>query len=99
MQLPISLGNQGFASLRENQLFFILTKLILSVEWWDKITGCCNLDSLSPRRFEKNIKFKYDGMLLFLLNTKTPRIYLIAFSIWNNQKYQKLQGTYPVYLT
>ena len=34
MQLPISLGNQGFASLRENHCFYI-DKTDFIREWWE----------------------------------------------------------------
>ena len=59
MQLPISLGNQGFASLRENHCFYI-DKTDFIREWWEEQDV---VHSSSP--FWKNIKFKYDGMLLF----------------------------------
>ena len=35
MQLPISLGNQGFASLRENYCFYI-DKTDFIREWWEE---------------------------------------------------------------
>ena len=35
MQLPISLGNQGFASLRENHCFYI-DKTDFIREWWEE---------------------------------------------------------------
>ena len=57
MQLPISLGNQGFASLRENHCFYI-DKTDFIREWWEE-------QDVVTLPFWKNIKFKYDGMLLF----------------------------------
>ena len=62
MQLPISLGNQGFASLRENHCFYI-DKTDFIREWWEEQDVVTLITR--PRRFWKNIKFKYDGMLLF----------------------------------
>lgn len=35
MPLPISLGNQGFASLRENHCFYI-DKTDFIREWWEE---------------------------------------------------------------
>ena len=35
MQFPISLGNQGFASLRENHCFYI-DKTDFIREWWEE---------------------------------------------------------------
>ena len=52
MQLPISLGNQGFASLRENHCFYIDKSDFIS-EWWE------NGDDVTlitrPRRFGKTL--------------------------------------------
>ena len=70
MQLPISLGNQGFASLRENHCFYI-DKTDFIREWWEEQDVVTLITR--PRRFGKTSEFKYDGMLLFSLNTKTAR--------------------------
>lgn len=57
----ISIGKQDFASLRENDYFFVdKTKFIK--EWWE------NGDDITlitrPRRL-KNIKYEYAGVLFF----------------------------------
>ena len=62
MQLPISLGNQGFASLRENHCFYI-DKTDFIREWWEEQDVVTLITR--PRRFGKTFKFEYDGMLLF----------------------------------
>lgn len=62
MQLPISLGNQGFASLRENHCFYI-DKTDFIREWWEEQDVVTFDHTSSP--FRKNFKFEYDGMLLF----------------------------------
>ena len=61
MQLPISLGNQGFASLRENHCFYI-DKTDFIREWWEEQDVVTLITRLAVL---ENIKFKYDGMLLF----------------------------------
>ena len=52
MQLPISLGNQGFASLRENHCFYI-DKTDFIREWWEKGDSVTLITR--PRRFGKTL--------------------------------------------
>ena len=75
MQLPISLGNQGFASLRENHCFYI-DKTDFIREWWEEQDVVTLITR--PRRFGKTLNLNMMECF-FLLNTKTARIYLIAF--------------------
>ena len=52
MQLPISLGNQGFASLRENHCFYI-DKTDFIREWWEEQDVVTLITR--PRRFGKTL--------------------------------------------
>lgn len=88
----ISIGKQDFASLRENDYFFIdKTKFIK--EWWD------NADDITlitrPRRFGKTLNM---SMLdCFFSTTCSDRGDLFeGLSVWEDERYRKLQGTYPV---
>lgn len=88
----ISIGKQDFASLRENNYFFIdKTKFIK--EWWD------NADDITliarPRRFGKTLNM---SMLdCFFSTTCSDRGDLFeGLSVWEDERYRKLQGTYPV---
>ena len=92
MQLPISLGNQGFASLRENHCFYI-DKTDFIREWWEEQDVVTLITR--PRRFGKTLNLNM--MECFFSTQYKDRSDLFdSLSIWNNQKYQKLQGTYPV---
>lgn len=92
MQLPISLGNQGFASLRENHCFYI-DKTDFIREWWEEQDVVTLITR--PRRFGKTLNLNM--MECFFSTQYKDRSDLFdGLSIWNNQKYQKLQGTYPV---
>ena len=54
----ISIGKQDFASLRENDYFFVdKTKFIK--EWWENYTY------YTSEAFWKNIKYEYAGVLFF----------------------------------
>ena len=88
----ISIGKQDFASLRENDYFFVdKTKFIK--EWWE------NGDDITlitrPRRFGKTLNM---SMLecFFSMKYKAQGNLFEGLSIWKEEKYRKLQGTYPV---
>lgn len=92
MQLPISLGNQGFASLRENHCFYI-DKTDFIREWWEDLDVVTLITR--PRRFGKTLNLNM--MECFFSTQYKDRFDLFeGLSIWKNEKYQQLQGTYPV---
>lgn len=92
MQLPISLGNQGFASLRENHCFYI-DKTDFIREWWEEQDVVTLITR--PRRFGKTLNLNMMECF-FSIQYKDRSDLFEDLSIWNDQKYQKLQGTYPV---
>lgn len=88
----IGIGQQDFADIRRENLFYI-DKTYFIKEWWD------NKDSVTlitrPRRFGKTLTIsmtehffstKYAGEAELFRNT----------SIWKEPKYQQIQGTWPV---
>lgn len=58
MQLPISLGNQGFASLRENHCFYI-DKTDFIREWWEE------QDVVTLIKYEKDTKLVVNHLVSF----------------------------------
>lgn len=58
MQLPISLGNQGFASLRENHCFYI-DKTDFIREWWEE------QDVVTLIEYEKDTKLVVNHLVSF----------------------------------
>ena len=90
MNQTISIGKQDFVSLRENHYFYI-DKTDFIRQWWE------NADDITlitrPRRF---------GKTLNMLNCFFSRQYenrgdlFKGLSIWTDQRYQRLQGSYPV---
>ena len=92
MKKVISIGIQGFSDLREQDCFFV-DKTNFIKEWWE------NRDVVTlitrPRRFGKTLNM---SMLdCFFSNKYTNRADLFeGLSIWQDEKYRKLQGTYPV---
>ena len=92
MKKTISIGIQGFSDLREQDCFFV-DKTNFIKEWWE------NRDVVTlitrPRRFGKTLNM---SMLdCFFSNKYANRADLFeGLSIWQDETYRKLQGTYPV---
>ena len=91
MARTVGIGIQDFGKIIENQCFYV-DKTDFIREWWeskDEVTLIAR-----PRRFGKTLNMsmleqffsiKYAGNELFE-----------GLSIWEEEKYRKLQGTYPV---
>lgn len=92
MKPIISLGNQSFEKLRENHSFYV-DKTALIQEWWE------NQDDVTlvtrSRRFGKTLNLNM--MDCFFSNQYAGRGDLFeGLSVWEQEKYRQLQGTYPV---
>ena len=92
MKKAISIGIQGFSDLREQDCFFV-DKTNFIKEWWEKRDVVTLITR--PRRFGKTLNM---SMLdCFFSNKYANRADLFeGLSIWQNETYRKLQGTYPV---
>ena len=88
----ISIGKQNFASLRENDYFFVDKSLFIK-SWWengDEITLITR-----PRRFGKTLNMSM--LECFFSNKYAQRSDLFEdLAIWKEEKYRCLQGSYPV---
>ena len=88
----ISVGKQDFADIRENNYFYI-DKTAFIKEWWgsgDDVTLITR-----PRRFGKTLNMSM--LNCFFSNKYADRGDLFeGLSVWEDEKYRKLQGTYPV---
>ncbi len=92
MKKVIAIGTQSFEKMREQDNFYI-DKTCFIKEWWE------NQDEVTlitrPRRFGKTLNM--DMLNCFFSNNFENRADLFeGLSIWQEEKYQKLQGTYPV---
>ncbi len=92
MAKVISIGNQSFESIREKDNFYV-DKTNFIKEWWD------NDDIVTlitrPRRFGKTLNMSM--LECFFSNKYKDRGDLFeGLEIWKDEKYRKLQGTYPV---
>lgn len=89
---PISIGTQDFEKLRTSGSFYI-DKTDLIREWWERQDDVTLITR--PRRFGKTLNL---SMMECFFSTKyADRQDLFeGLSIWNSQKYRKIQGTFPV---
>ena len=92
MNPVISIGKQDFASLREQQYFYI-DKTDFIRQWWE------NGDDITlitrPRRFGKTLNMSMLNCF-FSRQYENQKALFEGLSIWKEEKYRLLQGTYPV---
>ncbi|MFG6327990.1 MAG: ATP-binding protein [Lachnospiraceae bacterium] len=88
----VSLGNQDFESIRKLDAFYI-DKTNFIKEWWegqDVVTLVAR-----PRRFGKTLNLSM--LECFFSNQYAGRSNLFeGLSIWEDEKYRNMQGSYPV---
>ncbi|MCI9305556.1 MAG: AAA family ATPase [Lachnospiraceae bacterium] len=88
----VGIGLQSFEDIRENDCFYVdKTKFIK--EWWE------SKDSVTliarPRRFGKTLTMSMTEQFFSLKYAGRGELFE-GLSIWEDEKYRKLQGTYPV---
>lgn len=92
MQRKIGIGKQDFAAVRENQCFYI-DKTDFIKQWWDSQDDVTLITR--PRRFGKTLNMSM--LNCFFSNKYVDRSDLFdGLTIWNEEEYRKIQGTYPV---
>lgn len=90
--MKVGIGIQDFAKLREEDVFYV-DKTNFIKEWWENRDDTTLITR--PRRFGKTLNLSM--LTCFFSNKYTGRSDLFeGLSIWNEEAYRKLQGTYPV---
>ena len=88
----VSIGNQGFDDIREKHCFYV-DKTYFIMEWWDSKDVVTLITR--PRRFGKTLNMSM--LNCFFSNRYASRGDLFEnLSVWENEKYRQIQGTYPV---
>ena len=91
-QTKVTIGNQEFEKIIKNNYFYI-DKTIFIKKWWE--SGDIVTLITRPRRFGKTLNM--DMLKSFFSNEYMDRGELFdKLAIWKDEKYRKLQGTYPV---
>ena len=92
MARTVAIGIQDFEQLRTNNCFYV-DKTAFIKEWWESMDAVTLI--ARPRRFGKTLNM---SMLekFFSLDYSGRGDLFEGLSIWQEEKYRKLQGTYPV---
>ena len=92
MGRTVGIGIQDFFKLREQNHFYI-DKTSFIKEWWESGDDVTLITR--PRRFGKTLNMSMMEEF-FSVNYAGRGDLFEGLSIWQEEKYQKLQGTYPV---
>ena len=92
MARATGIGNQDFEKIRVNNIFYI-DKTAFIREWWESADEVTLITR--PRRFGKTLNM---SMLekFFSVHYKGREDLFQGLDVWTEEKYRKLQGTYPV---
>ena len=92
MTKVIGIGKQSFEDIIKSNCFYI-DKTSLIKEWWESEDDITLITR--PRRFGKTLNM--DMLKCFFSNQYRDQGQLFeGLNIWKEEKYQQLQGTYPV---
>lgn len=92
MTKVIGIGKQSFEDIIQSNCFYI-DKTSLIKEWWESEDDITLITR--PRRFGKTLNM--DMLKCFFPNQYRDQGQLFeGLNIWKEEKYQQLQGTYPV---
>lgn len=92
MARTVGIGIQDFGSLIQKNCFYI-DKTSFIQEWWESEDSVTLITR--PRRFGKTLNMSMVEHF-FSLNYANRGDLFEKLSIWENEKYRELQGTYPV---
>lgn len=92
MARTVGIGNQNFEVVRREDCFYIdKTKFIQ--EWWDRMDTVTLITR--PRRFGKTLTMNMVESFFSVRYAGRDDLFQ-GLQIWDNKKFRKLQGTYPV---
>ena len=92
MSKVISIGAQYFSDLREKDCFYV-DKTYFIKEWWEKKDIVTLITR--PRRFGKTLNMSMTECF-FSVKYRDRGDLFEGLSIWEDERYRALQGTYPV---
>ena len=92
MARTVGIGIQNFDKVRENQYFYI-DKTSFIKEWWEAGDDVTLITR--PRRFGKTLNMSMVEEF-FSIQYKNRGDLFEGLSIWEDESYREIQGTYPV---
>ncbi|MCM1134594.1 MAG: ATP-binding protein [Clostridium sp.] len=92
MARPVSIGNQDFEKIRVNNYFYV-DKTDFIRQWWESADDVTLI--ARPRRFGKTLNISMLEKFFSVEYAGRSELFE-GLSIWREEKYRMLQGTYPV---
>ena len=92
MSGKVVIGAQDFVKLRENDYFYV-DKTAFIKEWWESGDDVTLITR--PRRFGKTLNMSMLDTFFSVEHADKGGLFE-GLSIWEDEKYRALQGTYPV---
>ncbi len=92
MARTISIGCQNYGTIRREGYFYI-DKTSFIREWWE--SGDSVTLITRPRRFGKTLTMSMTEQFFSVNYAKREELFE-GLSVWEDEKFRKLQGTYPV---
>ena len=92
MPRTVGIGQQDFADIRRENLFYI-DKTHFIKEWWESNDSVTLITR--PRRFGKTLTINMVERFFSVKYASETDIF-VGMQIWQEEKYQKIQGTWPV---
>ena len=92
MARTVGIGIQDFSDIRKNNYFYV-DKTPFIKEWWE--SGDSVTLITRPRRFGKTLNMSMLEQFFSLRYAGKGELFK-GLSIWQEEKYRELQGTYPV---
>lgn len=92
MERTVAIGIQDFSDLIQKKYFYI-DKTSFIKEWWE--SGDCVTLIARPRRFGKTLNMSMTEQF-FSVDYADRGDLFEGLSVWKDEEYRKLQGTYPV---
>ena len=92
MARTVGIGNQDFATIIENNLFYV-DKTSFIKEWWESFDNTTLITR--PRRFGKTLTLSMLNYFFSVEYAGKGELF-DGLSIWQYKEFRELQGTYPV---
>ena len=92
MARTVAIGIQDFEEIRKNNCFYV-DKTAFIKEWWESMDAVTLI--ARPRRFGKTLNMSMLEMFFSVKYAGRGDLFE-GLSIWQEEKYRELQGTYPV---
>lgn len=92
MARTVGIGNQDYEKIRIENYFYV-DKTDLIRQWWDSGDSVTLL--IRPRRFGKTLNMSMLEQFFSVKYAGRSELFE-GLSIWQQEKYRRLQGTYPV---